>query len=50
MDKKTTDYLLAAHIGYTSAGIPRRRRERVWPAVLQSVAIFALAIALVVLR
>ena len=50
MDKATSDYLLAAHIGYTNSSIPRRKRERVWPAVLQSVAIFALAVALVVLQ
>lgn len=46
--RETADYLLASHIRQATEGASRRRREPIWPAVLQAASIFILAIVIAV--
>lgn len=48
LSRETADYLLASHIRQASEGLSGRRREPVWPVVLQAASIFILAIVIVV--
>lgn len=48
MDKQTANFLLASSIRRTNEGLPRRRRERIWPAALQAAGLLILAITLAV--